>query len=216
MIVKSLVVGPFGCNCTVLGDEQTREAIVIDPGDDIERIEAVLAGDQLKVKAILHTHAHLDHIGATGLLAGRTGAPIMLHPEDNFLYTNVEWQGRALGLSVPQLPPVDKWLKDDDQIGWGAGDGAVVLHTPGHTPGSCCFHVRHPDANLIFSGDTLFQQSIGRTDLPGGDFETIMKSIHGRLLSFDDEAVVIPGHGPATTIGQERLHNPFLNGAFTG
>ena len=210
MIIEHAVVGMFQCNCTIIGDETTREAIVIDPGDEVDRIVALLDQHELKAKWLLHTHAHLDHVGGTGALQAATGAEVCLHPDDFYLYDNLQMQSRMLGLPVPVQVPVDKHLANDDTFSAG-GIEVGTMHTPGHTPGSCCFLMpRAGDAPYLFSGDTLFFGSIGRTDLPGGNYETILASIRDRLLPLADDTVVIPGHGPATAIGRERVANMFL------
>jgi glyoxylase-like metal-dependent hydrolase (beta-lactamase superfamily II) len=208
MIHDTLVVGLFQCNCSIIGCEETREAIVIDPGDDPERILEVLERHRLTVKSILHTHAHFDHIGGTKPLAEVTGARVFLHPEDLFLYEKVGLQASYFGLRPPEVGPVDEFLSDEGEVAAG-GLRAKVLHTPGHTPGSVCFHLNE-GTGIIFTGDTLFRDSIGRTDLWGGSHPMIMQSIHERLLTLDENTVVYPGHGPATTIGREREKNPFL------
>lgn len=208
MIRKTFPVGMLRCNCTLLGDEKTGEAIVIDPGDDAPRILKELADSQLKVKAIIHTHAHIDHIGATAELARITGAPTFLHPDDTFLHEMLPMQAQLLGLSnPPEQSDIDQPLMDGHVFSFGAHELAV-LHTPGHTPGSVCFHV--PSAELCLSGDTLFSGGIGRTDLWGGDGELIQKSIRNRLYSLNGAVQVVPGHGPLTTIDKERTTNPFV------
>lgn len=210
MIVEHLAVGMFQCNCMIIGDETTREAIVVDPGDEADRILEVLDRHNLSAKWLLHTHAHLDHVMATGEVQERTGAQVCLHPDDLYLYDGLEMQSRMLGLPIPKTVPLDKQLQDDDTFAAGGIEMGTV-HTPGHTPGSCCFLMpRAGEETVLFAGDTLFMGSIGRTDLPGGNYETLMGSIKHRLLPLDDATVVIPGHGPATTIHRERLSNPFL------
>jgi len=210
MIIEHLAVGLFQCNCMIIGDETTKEAIVVDPGDEVDRIIGVLDKHGLKAKYLIHTHAHLDHVGGTGALHAATGAEVALHPDDLYLYNNVEQQARMMGIKVSHPCPLDHHLKDDDTFAAG-GIEVGVLHTPGHTPGSCCFLMPQAgEQSILFAGDTLFMGSIGRTDLPGGSYPTIINSIHTRLLTLDDETVVVPGHGPATTIHRERLTNPFL------
>lgn len=219
MIMETFPVGLLQCNCVILSCEETREALVIDPGDEVERILASLEERGLKVTGILHTHAHLDHIGATCPLAKATGAPILLHAGELPLYQNVAAQADFLGIEAPPVAPIDRYIKDGESIQWGQNSGEV-LHTPGHTPGSVCLRVAgfKPDAlqgsspDLLLAGDTLFAGSIGRTDLWGGDYEQILRSIRERLLALPDETVVLPGHGPSTTIGRERRENPFLIG----
>lgn len=210
MVVTTFPVGPLGCNCTILADEETNEAIVIDGGDGVDDVMVRLNSRGLRAKYLLHTHAHIDHIGDLGALRERTGAPGLLHPSDLPLYEALEWQARLIGLSTP--PPVvriDADLQDGDEIRAGAV-ALRVLHTPGHTPGSVCFALENEGGPTILSGDTLFAGSIGRWDLGGTSMEDIVHSIKTKLLDFADGTVVIPGHGPFTTIGQERNANPYL------
>lgn len=210
MILEHLVVGPFQCNCSIIGDETTGDAIVVDPGDEFDRIKGILDSHGLQARWLLHTHAHLDHVSATGAMQEATGAKVCLHPEDLYLYDNLGMQSRMLGLPVPKHVPLDHRLADEDTFAAG-GVELGTMHTPGHTPGSCCFLMPQAgDRTFLFSGDTLFFGSIGRTDLPGGSYETIMRSIKARLLPLEDDVIVIPGHGPATTIGRERAANMFL------
>lgn len=211
MIIASRVVGPFGCNCVVLGSETTREAIVVDPGDDLEGILDLLTGHGLKVRWLLHTHAHLDHIGVTAPLREKTGGRVGLHEDDLFLARMLPEQAALFGLPPPQIPPIDFHLKEGDR--YTAGDLTVeVIHTPGHTPGSVTFSLR--DTPLLLTGDTLFAGSIGRTDLWGGSYERILASIRERIMVFSDHTEVLPGHGPKTTVGRERAGNPFLTDRF--
>lgn len=212
MLVSVVPVGALQCNCTILGDPASGEAIVVDPGDEVEKVLAALRRQGLRCTAILNTHAHIDHVGANQPLKEATGAPVMLHASDLPLYDNLrmqaEWMG---GLIKEPLRAEVAHVADGDRVTAGAVS-AHVLHTPGHTPGSLCFHVEEEGAPLLLSGDTLFAGSIGRTDLWGGDFDQEMHSIRTRLLTLDDTTRVIPGHGPETTIGWERRRNPFLNG----
>lgn len=208
MIRKTFPVGMLQCNCTILGDEKTGEAIVIDPGDEAPRIIKELTAQNLRVKAIIHTHAHFDHIGGTAELARVTGAPTYLHPDDTFLHEMLPMQAKLFGVRKPlEQAAIDLPLNDDLVLSFGAYELAV-LHTPGHTPGSVCFHV--PTAELCLSGDTLFAGGVGRTDLWGGDGELIQKSIRNRLYSLHGAVEVVPGHGPLTTIDKERTSNPFV------
>lgn len=212
MIVKTFPVGAFQCNCTILGDPETGEAIVVDPGDEADKILKVLSDHQLKIKYLLHTHAHLDHIGATRKVKEKNGGKIGLHKDDLFLYENMKMQGQFLGLSVKDDPlPIDHYLVQGDVIEWGGKNRLEVLHTPGHTPGSICFHQQTENQNLLFAGDTLFMGSIGRTDLWGGDHEQILSSINTKLLSLPETTSVVCGHGPNTSIGREKKLNPFLS-----
>ena len=207
MIRESFPVGLLHCICSILGDETTREAIVVDPGADIPRILAQLAAHQLTVKQIVITHAHIDHIAGAQELKRITGAPILYNQLDLPLVAMMDVQAGWLGVSTPEVLPPDDHLEDNRTLHL-AHIPAVVLHTPGHTPGSLCLHL--PTENLLLAGDTLFRGSIGRTDLPGGDSKTILSSIRNRLLTLPEETRVIPGHGPATTIGAEREDNPWL------
>lgn len=208
MILETIPVGLFQCNCQILGCEQTREAIVIDPGDEVDRILAVLQRHQLKLKHIIATHAHLDHVGDIKRLKDATGAAAYMHEGDLFLYDNMPMQASLLGLTAPPKANLDGVLREGEKLTAGTIE-ASVIYTPGHTPGSLTFHVPDTTARL-FTGDTLFRRSIGRTDLWGGNYQEILRSIHQKLLAFDDDTVVCPGHGPVTTIGQERAVNPFL------
>ena len=207
MILETFPVGPLQCNCTILGDEQTREAIVIDPGDEITRIHRRLTSLRLTLKQILITHAHIDHIGGALKLKSLTGAPIYLNESDLPLLQMMSAQAAWLGIETPETAPPDETLTDGLRVGLDSYP-AHVIHTPGHTQGSICLHFA--PLNVILAGDTLFAGSIGRTDLPGGNYEQIIDSIHTRLLTLPDETRVVPGHGPTTTIGAERRTNPFL------
>jgi hydroxyacylglutathione hydrolase len=213
MILETFPVGLLQCNCTVLGCETTRRALVIDPGDDADVILNVLERNELTLETILHTHAHLDHVGATSALARATGASVMLHQADQYLYDHIEMQARMFGFPVPETIPVDRHVADGETIRVGQIEGEV-MHTPGHTPGSLCLRMlgngTGESPTCVFAGDTLFFGSIGRTDLWGGNMDQILKSIRDRLLTLPDGMIVLPGHGPATTIGAERHANPFL------
>jgi glyoxylase-like metal-dependent hydrolase (beta-lactamase superfamily II) len=208
MILETFPVGPLQCNCTILGDESTGEAIVIDPGDEITRIHARLTTHGLKLKQILITHAHIDHVGGALKLKQLTGAPILLNENDLPLLQMMDEQAAWIGLSLPpETAPPDAGLLDGQRVGLDSYP-AQVLHTPGHTQGSICLYF--VPLKMVIAGDTLFAGSIGRTDLPGGDYDQIIDSIQARLFKLPDETRVIPGHGPATTIGNERRTNPFL------
>jgi len=208
MIHEIIPVGMLACNCSVLGDESTGEAVVIDPGDEIEQVQRILAKHHLRVKYIVATHAHIDHVGGVEKLKQATGAAVLMHQGDLPLYQNLALQAEWLGVSTPGVTDVDQFLKEGDSLAFGTLR-LEVLHTPGHSPGSLSLHL--PGENQrILSGDTLFQGSIGRTDLWGGSLEEILRSIHDRLLIFPDPTPVFPGHGLPTTIGEEREMNPFL------
>lgn len=209
MIHQTLVVGPFQCNCTLLVCEKTLEAVLIDPGDEPEKILKEIGLQSAKIKFILHTHAHLDHIGATEAVRNKIEAPTCLHPDDKQLYENLPMQGKMFGLSYTRPPDIEKFIQDEEILSFGE-HSLETLHTPGHSPGSVCFRLRDGNEPL-FSGDTLFQQSIGRTDLWGGNTEQLLTSIKTRLLTLKDDIQVFPGHGPSTLIGKERRYNPFLS-----
>jgi hydroxyacylglutathione hydrolase len=208
LILEHFPVGPLQCNCVIIGDEQTKNAIVVDPGDDVSRIVDALERHELKVKTIIATHAHIDHVGALASLKQLTGAPAMIHEGDVPLYEELAQQAAWLGVPVPSTTTLDRLLKEGEQFNVGRHT-LRVLHTPGHSPGSVSFVVDEATPTLL-SGDTLFAGSIGRTDLWGGSFPEIIDSIRRKLLTFPNEVVVVPGHGPLTTIGAERATNPFL------
>ena len=207
MIHEILPVGLLQCNCSVIGDEASREAMVIDPGDQIEDVLAAVRKHGLQVKQIVITHAHIDHVGGAMKLRRLTGAPILLNQNDSALLKMLDVQAAWIGVAPPEAVEIDHDLADGDTVRAG-GLSASVLHTPGHTEGSVCLYF--PAESKLIAGDTLFAGSIGRTDLPGGSFEKILRSLHQRVLALPDDTVVIPGHGPATSIGRERESNPFL------
>ena len=209
MIHEILPVGPLQCNCSIFGDETTREAVVIDPGDEIGEIQKRLALHGLKVTAIVVTHAHIDHIGGAGRLRRLTGAPVYMNEMDLPLADRLEAQAAWLWVAPPEKTDVDVPVREGDAIPL-AGQSFQVLDTPGHTPGSISLLVAAE--NKLIAGDTLFRDSIGRTDLPGGNERQILRSIREKLLALDDSTVVVPGHGELTTIGRERQHNVFLKG----
>src|SRR5262249_16571829 len=207
MIHEILAVGPLQCNCSVIGDESTHEAMVIDPGDDIADVLAIVNKHRLQVKQIVITHAHIDHVGGAMRLGAATGAPILLNHNDYMLLKMLDVQAAWIGMASPGKVEIDHSIAETDKIEAGALV-ANVLHTPGHTEGSICLYF--PIQKKLIAGDTLFAGSIGRTDLPGGSFDKIIDSLHTKLLALPDETAVVPGHGPVTTIGEERESNPFL------
>jgi glyoxylase-like metal-dependent hydrolase (beta-lactamase superfamily II) len=209
MIHEIIPVGPLQCNCSVIGDETTREAIVIDPGDEIEDILGLIRKHNLQVKQIVITHAHIDHVGGAMKLRAATGAPILLNQNDYALLKMLDAQAAWIGVAAPGKVEIDQSIGQADTVKAGSLT-ANVLHTPGHTEGSICLYF--PMEQKLIAGDTLFAGSIGRTDLPGGSFEKIIRSLHEKVLALPDETVVVPGHGPLTTIGDERESNPFLVG----
>jgi hydroxyacylglutathione hydrolase len=225
LIHEVIPVGMLQCNCSILGDPATGEAIVVDPGDEVERILEIVRRHGLKVCAIVSTHTHIDHVGGLAGLHRATGAPVLIHEADLDLYKNLDVQAQWLGIPTPAIMRIQDFVKEGDTLRWG-GYEARVLHTPGHTPGSISLVVEASPASpapqvpgaasdpraaaRLLAGDTLFQGSIGRTDLPGGSFPLILSSIREKLLVLPDNLVVYPGHGDITTIGSERELNPFL------
>jgi hydroxyacylglutathione hydrolase len=207
MIRETLAVGLLGCNCTLLGDEATREAIVVDPGYDVPKIIAVLAKHQLTVKQIVVTHAHIDHIASAQSLKQITGAPILYNKDDLPLVAIMDQQAALFGLAVPDVKAPDHSPAEGEILTAGAVE-ATVIHTPGHSEGSLCLYL--PSEGLLIAGDTLFAGSVGRTDFPGGSMKKLLASLKERLLPLPDATVVVPGHGKETTIGRERGTNPFL------
>ena len=238
LIHEVIPVGMLQCNCSILGDPVTREAIVVDPGDDVGRILEILQRHRLKLRAIVSTHTHIDHVGGLAELHRATGAPVMIHEADMELYKHLDIQAQWLGVATPAMTRIEDFVKEGDAVRWG-GFAARVLHTPGHTPGSISLVIepgatgtvvaegapvpskdrvpgrasgerRTPDPGILLAGDTLFQRSIGRTDLWGGSTPQILNSIREKLLVLPEETIVFPGHGDTTTIGEEREQNPFL------
>jgi hydroxyacylglutathione hydrolase len=210
MVIRTFPVGPLACNCTVIADEKSGHAIVVDGGDGVDEVAALLERSGWRAELLVHTHAHIDHIGDLGKLRDRTGAPGLLHPADLPLYQTLAWQAQWLGLShAPAIVALDGELRDGQLIEVGPMR-LDVLHTPGHTPGSVCFAVRDREGTTLLTGDTLFAGSIGRWDLGGTSMEDIVRSIQTKLLPYADATPVVPGHGPFTTIGVERRANPFL------
>jgi glyoxylase-like metal-dependent hydrolase (beta-lactamase superfamily II) len=227
IIHEILPVGMLQCNCHIVGDPHTRDAIVIDPGDDAERILEIIHRHRLKVRAIVITHTHIDHVVGLHRVHQATGAPVYMHGDDLELYRMLDAQAAWIGWKAPEKVQVDRLLREGDSIRWGPFV-AQVLHTPGHTQGSICLYMPSdiPEGRAagdaaksaeslpgrLFAGDTLFAGSIGRTDLWGGSFESIIGSLKGKVLELPDDTLVYPGHGEATTIGRERATNPFLIG----
>ncbi|MDL2269267.1 MBL fold metallo-hydrolase [Desulfosarcina sp. OttesenSCG-928-A07] len=212
MIIRELTLGPIQANCYILGCEETREAVVIDPGDEADRILTTLAKDKLTVKHIIDTHGHFDHVGANKRLKEVTGADILIHKEDAPMLGQLAAAAAAWGMAAENSPPADRLLENGDTLTFGT-HRLKVLHTPGHTRGGICLYIEYPQdgktQKAVFVGDTLFAGSIGRTDFPGGDFNTLINSIHTRLFTLDDDVRAYPGHMGATTIGYEKKTNPF-------
>lgn len=207
-LAATFPVGPLQCNCAILADPESREALVVDPGDEADRILRFLAQNRLTAVGLVHTHAHFDHVGVSARLARETGAPILLHEADAPLYSALEDQAAFFGLGVEAPAPLARFLSDGERVGCGRG-GIEVIHTPGHTPGSLCFRVGG-QRELLLSGDTLFRRSIGRTDLWGGSLPSIVASIRERLFKLPGDVRVLPGHGEATTVAEEARLNPFV------
>lgn len=208
MIHEILPVGPLHCNCSIIGDESTREAMVIDPGDDVDGVLSLIEKHNLQVKQIVITHAHIDHVGGAMKLRAATGAPLLLNQNDYDLLKMLDVQATWIGVAPPGKVEIDRSVTTGETVSAGS-HSAQILHTPGHTEGSICLYFE-PEKKLI-AGDTLFAGSIGRTDLPGGSMQKIMRSLHDTVLTLPDETVVVPGHGELTTIGEERESNPFLH-----
>ena len=206
MIHEILPVGVLQCNCSIFGDETTRDAIVVDPGDNIDQIEAILERHKLRVKAIVITHAHIDHIGGAAKLKRATGAPVYMNENDAELRDMLDVQAAWLGMEAPERTETDTPVKEGDLLRLGEAEFHVI-DTPGHTQGSISLWI--PSENKLIAGDTLFRESIGRTDLPGGDSSRILQSIRGKLFRLPEDAVVVPGHGENTTIAHEKRYNPF-------
>jgi hydroxyacylglutathione hydrolase len=211
MLLETRAVAPFFKNGFVLGCPETRDAVVIDPGDEVDQLLKVIEGERLRATCILLTHAHVDHVTGVGRAKAALGVPVGLHRDDLPLYERAPQQAAFFGLRVDTLPPIDFFYQPETALRIGHHE-IRVHHTPGHCPGGVCLEVRRSGEAVpwLFVGDTLFAGSIGRTDLPGGDYATLIRSIRDVLFAFGDEARVFPGHGPETTIGEERRSNPFL------
>lgn len=205
MIIKELVVGPLMANCFIFGCEETKEAVVIDPGGDADRILFSLADSGLNVKYIINTHGHFDHVAANGKIKDATGADILIHPLDASMLGSISTNAAIFGISVENSPPCDQTIEEGDTVSFGKIT-LKVLHTPGHTPGGISLYTD----KIVFVGDTLFAGSIGRTDFPGGDFNTLISSIRTKLFKMEDDVRVLSGHGPETSIGSEKRFNPFV------
>jgi|SRR6185369_9339799 len=208
MLIETIVVGPLGVNCLILGDKQSKEGIVVDPGADGEMILAAVARLGLTVKYVVNTHGHFDHVGGNRQLQSETGAELLIHENDLALLQQASRSGRNYGLVVEDSPAPTRYLTDGLRLDFGRRT-LEVLHTPGHTPGGCSLLLRNEQ--VVITGDTLFADSVGRTDLPGGSHAQLIASIKEKLMPLPDQTVVWPGHGPSTTIGQERRCNPYLN-----
>jgi hydroxyacylglutathione hydrolase len=207
LIIKELVVGPLMANCFICGCSKTKEAVVIDPGGDADTILLSLADAKLKVKYIINTHGHFDHVSANGKMKDATGADILIHPLDAPMLEKLSSNAAFFGVSVENSPPCDQTLEEGDTVSFG--DVTLkVIHTPGHTPGGISLYTN----GVVFVGDTLFAGSIGRTDFPGGNFNTLISSIKTKLFNMKDDIRVFSGHGPETSIGIEKRHNPFVGG----
>jgi len=211
MIVESLLVGPFQENTYVVGDEATGEGVLIDPGDEAARIALAVERTGLEISRILITHAHIDHVGAVAGLAEEYACPVFMHAEAEPMLRALPQQALMMGMRFGKVPTVDGYIADEQEIEVG-GLRLRALYTPGHAPGHLAFHVA--EEGVVFAGDALFAGSIGRTDLPGGSMEGLLRSIEERLLVLPDETRVLSGHGPETTIGAEKATNPFLGGSF--
>lgn len=205
MIIKELAVGPLMANCFICGCSKTKEAVVIDPGGDADTILLSLADSKLKVKYIINTHGHFDHVSANGKMKAATGADILIHPLDAPMLEKLSSNAAFFGVSVENSPPCDQTLEEGDTVSFG-DITLKIIHTPGHTPGGISLYTN----GIVFVGDTLFAGSIGRTDFPGGDFNTLISSIKTKLFNMEDDIRVFSGHGPETSIGVEKRHNPFV------
>jgi len=206
LLLGQFEVTPFFSNCFILGCEETREAVIIDAGEYSGEVSGFLESNKLSVKYIILTHSHVDHASDIGRFKEETGGEIVLHEDEEQLYLNLSAQARMFGFEVPEPPPPDKLVRHGDELTFGAGHRLGIIHCPGHSPGG----ISILSENNVFVGDTLFAGSIGRTDLPGGDYQTLINSIKTRLLSLGDSVQVLPGHGPATSVATEKRYNPFL------
>jgi len=219
LILEVFPAGTLGCNCSVIYEKNTGEAIIVDPGDDAELVRNFVKKKKLRVTMLLHTHAHFDHIGASEVLSSEFSCPLVLHEKDFGLYKMLPFQASLFGLSCKEPKPADRKLQDEESFGLISGcdssskkmrEFLKTIHTPGHTEGSCSFYSDFFEEPILLSGDTLFKGSVGRTDLPGGDHQTLIRSIKNRMLVLPDETLCIPGHGMTTTVFREKKDNPFL------
>ncbi len=213
LVIETFPIGTLGCNCSLIYSNVTRETLVIDPGNDLNTFLKQIHDRGLKVRKLIHTHAHFDHIGRSHDIAQTLGCTLELHKDDLELYQALEHQGLIFGMEVGKPGHIDHFFEDEEPIGIeseGLQNLLKTIHTPGHTQGSCCFFAEDLDTPILFSGDTLFKGSIGRTDLPGGDFDQIMISLKRKIINLPDETIVISGHGPKTKIAFEKKQNPFL------
>lgn len=210
MIHQQIVVGPLQCNCAIVACEKTKQAAIIDPGEEGARIVNEVKKAGFDVKYILHTHAHFDHIAGTKAVREAINAPICLHKGDAEIYRNLPMQGKLFGFQFGNAPDVEKWIEDNERLKLGEYE-IEILHTPGHSPGSVCLKVFNSAEEKLFSGDTLFQMSIGRSDLWGGSHEQLLQSVRDRIFTLDGDIAVHPGHGPSTRVGDEKKSNPFFN-----
>lgn len=204
-----IVVGPLQCNCSILSCEKTLEAVIIDPGDEAQKIVKYVQAQNLKVKYVIHTHAHFDHFAGTAGVKAAIDATLCLHKADELLYQNLPMQGQMFGMHFDPAPPIEKFIENEETIAFGECK-VEVIHTPGHSPGSICLKCQFPGGEKLFSGDTLFRESVGRSDLWGGDHRTLISSIKTRLFPLEDGLPVYPGHGPDTSIWHEKKNNPFF------
>jgi glyoxylase-like metal-dependent hydrolase (beta-lactamase superfamily II) len=210
LAVETFPIGSLSCNCSLVYDTLTREALVVDPGDDAVELIAQVRKRELQVTSLLHTHAHFDHIGGSNAVKAELGAPMLLHRDDVELYRQLRQQGLMFGFPVAPPGELDQLIEEGFEVQLGERSLLTTIHTPGHTPGSCCFYTEIAGEPLLFSGDTLFYRSVGRTDLPGGDPDALIRSIKERLFPLPEESYVVPGHGETTTLAAERRSNPFV------
>lgn len=207
ILLERLIVGPFQSNCWILGCKETLEGIVIDPGDEAKRILKTIEKHELTLKQVIHTHGHLDHVSATSVIQQETDALVLMHEADEFLLENLSLQASTFGIPAPEVPVVNQHIHEGDEFSFGVHTLSVI-ETPGHSPGGVC--LRLEEEKLLFAGDTLFAGSIGRTDLWDASYKQLIRSISEKLLPLDDDMVIHPGHGPSTTLEDEKRYNPFL------